>query len=75
MKNKVLRSRIAASETTAAFNKGATSKAVVLDLCGVTPGAQTMSALRKQDHVRIKNAVKKRKVSREKTKASFREER
>ena len=32
---------------------------VVLDLCGVTPGAETMSALRKQDDVRIKNAAKK----------------
>ena len=32
---------------------------MVLDLCGVTPGAQTMSALRKQDGVRIQNAAKK----------------
>ena len=53
------RVRIAACETIAAFNTGAASKAVVLDLCGVTPGAQTMSALRKQDDVRMKNAAKK----------------
>ena len=32
---------------------------MVLDLCGVTPGAQSMSAVRKQDDVRIKNAAKK----------------
>ena len=53
------RVRIAACETIAAFNTGAASKAVALDLCGVTPGAQTMKALRKQDYVRIKNAAKK----------------
>ena len=50
---------LAACETIAAFNTGAASKAVVLDLCGVSPGAQTMSALSKQDDVRIKNAAKK----------------
>ena len=30
-----------------------------LDLCGVSPGAQTMSVPRKPDDVRIKNAAKK----------------
>ena len=51
--------RIAACETIAAFNTGAASKAVALDLCGVTPVAQTMKALKKQNYVRIKNAAKK----------------
>jgi hypothetical protein len=46
-------------ETIAAFNTGAASKAVALDLCGVTPGMHTMRALRKQDDVRLKTAAKK----------------
>ena len=70
------RVRIAACETIAAFNTGAARKAVVLDLCCVTPGAETMSALRKQDDVRIKNTAKKiSEKYRKKRKASIREER
>ncbi|CAB3990356.1 Hypothetical predicted protein [Paramuricea clavata] len=53
------RVRIAACETIAAFNTGAASKAVALDLCGVTPGVHTMKALKRQDDVRLKNAAKK----------------
>ena len=53
------RVRIAVCETIAAFNTGAASKAVVMNLCGVTPGVHTMKALRKQDATRIKNAAKK----------------
>lgn len=48
-----------AQKHVAAFNTGAGSKAVTLDLCGVTPGAHTMKALGKQDDVRLKNAAKK----------------
>ena len=47
------RVRIAACETILVFNTGAASKAVVMNLCGVTPGVQTMRARRKQDRVRI----------------------
>ena len=53
------RVRIAACETIAVFNTGAASKAVVMNLCGVTPGVQTMRALRKQDRVRRQTAAKK----------------
>ena len=51
--------RIAACETITLFNIGAASKAVTLDLCGVTPGVHTMRAFRKQDDVRLKNSAKK----------------
>ena len=47
------RVRIAESETVAFFNTGTGSKAVNLELCGVTPGAQTMRAHRKQDDVKL----------------------
>ena len=53
------RVRIAACETITVFNTGAASKAVVMNLCRVTPGVQTMRALRKQDRVRIQTAAKK----------------
>ena len=53
------RVRIAACATIAAFNTGAASQDVTLQLCGVTPGIQTMRGLRKQDATRMKNAAKK----------------
>lgn len=53
------RVRIAACATIAAFNTGGASQAVTLQLCGVTPGIQTMRGLRKQDATRMKNAAKK----------------
>ncbi|CAB4006642.1 Hypothetical predicted protein, partial [Paramuricea clavata] len=46
--------RIAVCETVAVFNTGAASKAVIMNLCGVTPGVHTMRALRKQDDTRLK---------------------
>ena len=52
------RVRIAVCETIAMFNTGAASKAVIMDLCGVTPGAHTMKALRKQDDTRLKTAAR-----------------
>ena len=42
------RVRIAACETIAVFNTGAGSKAVTMKLCHVTPGVNTMKALREQ---------------------------
>lgn len=71
------RVRISACETIAAFNTGAASKAVALDLCGVTPGAHTMKALSKQDDVRVKNAAKKvsEKYRKKRQKLRVREER
>ena len=51
--------RIAACETVTLFNTGAASKADVMELCGLTPGINTMRALRLQDCIRIKNAAKK----------------
>ena len=63
------RVRIAACETIAVFNTGAASKAVVMNLCGVTPGVQTMRALRKQDLVRIQTAANE--IQREKAKTPF----
>ena len=53
------RVRIAACATIAAFNTGAASQAVILQLCGVTPGIQTMRGLRKQDATRMRNVAKK----------------
>lgn len=41
-KNKILRrkeSSVAVYQTVAVFNSGAASKAVIMDLCGVKPGA------------------------------------
>jgi hypothetical protein len=51
--------RIAACETVAVFNTGAASKAVMMTLCGITPGQNSMRALRLQDRVRIQSAAKK----------------
>jgi hypothetical protein len=53
------RVRIAVCETVAVFNTGAASKAVIMNLCGDTPGVHTMRALRKQDDTRLKTAAKK----------------
>ena len=53
------RVRIAACETVTLFNTGTGSKAVVMELCGLAPGLNTMRALRLQDSKRIKNAAKK----------------
>ena len=53
------RVRIAAAQTIAAFNTGAASQAVALDLCGVSPGMNTKKALRKQDEQRLLTAAKK----------------
>ena len=46
-------------ETIAVFNTGAGSKAVTMKLCHVTPGVNTMKALREQDQSRIKSASQK----------------
>lgn len=53
------RVRIAVCETVAIFNTGAASKAVIMNMCGITPGTHTMRALRKQDETRVKTAAKK----------------
>ena len=53
------RVRIAVCETIGVFNTGAGSVAEVMDMCGITPGANTMKALREQDNQRIKAAAKK----------------
>ena len=50
---------IAVCETIALFNTGAASKAMVMDIFGITPGTNTMKALRLQDQSRIKAASKK----------------
>ena len=50
---------IAVCETIALFNTGAASKAIVMDIFGITPGSNTMKALRLQDQSRIKAASKK----------------
>ena len=50
---------IAVCETIALFNTGAASKAKVMDIFGITPGTNTMKALRLQDQSRIKAASKK----------------
>ena len=44
-------------ETVALFNTSAASKAVIIDFCGVTPGADTMSAFRLNDKLRIEDAA------------------
>ena len=53
------RVRTAACGTIAVFNTGAASKAVIMNLCGITPGVHTVKALRKQDDTRLKTASKK----------------
>ncbi|XP_028405772.1 uncharacterized protein LOC114528348 [Dendronephthya gigantea] len=53
------RVRIAACETVAVFNTGAASKAMFMVLCGVTPGENSIRALRLQDRVRFQTAAKK----------------
>ena len=50
---------IAVCETVAVFNTGAASKAVTMVMCGVSPGANTMRALRLQDKTRIKSTTQK----------------
>ena len=42
---------IAVCETIALFNTGAASKAIVMDIFGITPGTNTMKALRLQRSV------------------------
>ena len=44
---------IAVCETVGVFNTGAASKATLMQSCGVTPGRNTLKALRKVDHERI----------------------
>lgn len=53
------RVRIAASETVAVFNTGAASKAVLMEMCGVTPGVNMLRALRQQDKTRTYTSAKK----------------
>ena len=53
------RVRIAVCETIGLFNTGAGSLAEVMGMCGITPGANTMKALRQQDKKRINSAAKK----------------
>ena len=53
------RVRMAVCETNGIFNTGAGSLAEIMDMCGITPGANTIIALRKQDNKRIKVAAKK----------------
>ncbi|CAB3999514.1 Hypothetical predicted protein [Paramuricea clavata] len=50
--------RIAVCETIAMFNTSASSKAAIMELRGVTAGAHTMKAFRKQDDSRLKNAAR-----------------
>ena len=57
-KTKVCGARTACA-TIAALNTGPASQAATLQLCGVTPGIQTIRGLRKQDATRMKNAAKK----------------
>ena len=52
------RVRIAVCETVAVYNTGAASKAMVMTMCGITPGENSMRALRKQDRVRALTAAK-----------------
>jgi hypothetical protein len=50
---------IAVCETIALFNTGTASKAMVMNIFRITPGTNTMKALRQQDQSRIKAASKK----------------
>jgi hypothetical protein len=45
------RVRIAASETVAVFNTGAARKTLMMTLCGITPGQNSMISLRNADRV------------------------
>ena len=71
------RVQIAVCETVSVFNTGSASKAKIMGLCGVSPGANMLKALRKEDEVRVKSAaqkisqkyVKQRKLLRAKKKA------
>ena len=53
------RVRIAVCETVAVYNTEAASKAMVMTMCGITPGENSIRALRKQDRVRALTAAKK----------------
>ena len=67
--------RIAVCETVALFNTGTASKAVLMEMCGIEPGANTTRALRLQDKIRIASAARsccskrKLKIQRQKTEA------
>lgn len=53
------RVRIDVCETVAVYNTGAASKGMVMTMCGITPGENSMRALRKQDRVRALTAAKR----------------
>ena len=50
---------IAACETIMVFNTGAASKAVIMELCQITSGVNTMQAFRQQDRSRMKSNSQK----------------
>ena len=54
----VRRVRIAVCETIAVFITGAANKAIMMDMCGINPGANMLRALRK-DERRIRSAGQK----------------
>lgn len=51
--------RIAVCKTIAVFNTGSASKAVLMKMCGIEPGRNTMKALRLQDKLRSSSAAQK----------------